>query len=108
MIEDLLNQTITVAKRTGNDGKGHYTYGTPKEYRARVEHKPRLIRAGTIDTGGANSLEKVSNARIFVDRTASVEIGDQITLPDGSVPMILLVAPQYDMDGALAYWRVDV
>ncbi|NLT36772.1 MAG: hypothetical protein GXX95_01240 [Methanomassiliicoccus sp.] len=107
MIEDLLNQTITVAKRTGNDGKGHYTYGTPKEYRARVEHKPRLVRTSSGD-GLTNRFEKVSNARIFVDRTASVEIGDQIILPDGSVPIILLVAPQYDLDGQLAYWRVDV
>ncbi|OPX62367.1 MAG: hypothetical protein A4E30_00760 [Methanomassiliicoccales archaeon PtaB.Bin215] len=106
MIDDLLNQTITVAKRVGNDGRGHYTYGAPKEHRARVEHKPRLVRSNIGDT--TNRFEKVSNARVYVEASASIEIGDKITLPDGSVPIIILVAPQYDMDGALAYWRVDV
>ncbi|MCE5255164.1 MAG: hypothetical protein LLG45_13340 [Actinomycetia bacterium] len=107
MIDEMLNQRVTIAKKAGSDGKGHYLYGNEVSYRARVQYKPRLVRTSSGD-GMTNRFEKVSNARVYVEAKASIELGDKITLPDGSTPMILLVSPMYGDSDELAYWTVDV
>lgn len=99
MIDDLLNQTVTVAPWISNDPKGRPVYGPAVSYRARVQSNPKIV----FNPSGQN----VHYAGIvYVEVSAVIDIKSQITLPDGSQPIIADVRPAYDRDGTLAYWRV--
>ena len=100
MIAGLLNQLVTVAPHTGNDAKGRPVYGTAVQYAARVQAKPRIV----LTRDGHDIL---SSARVYIVPSAVVAIDSQLTLPDGSQPIVLQVYPQYDKDGNLDHWMVD-
>ena len=100
MIAGLLNQLVTVAPHTGNDAKGRPVYGTAVQYAARVQAKPKIV----LNRDGQNIL---SSARVYIDPSAVIAIDSQITLPDGSQPIILQLFPSYDKDGNNDHWTVD-
>lgn len=90
---ELLNQTIQIAKTTINE-YGEPVPGVPTSYPARVEYEHTMTR----DSQGQ---EVLSKSQVYLDGTVGVTAKDEITLPDGSKPLILSVEATPDEDGTI-------
>lgn len=76
MLQELVGfcrQTVTVARRTGIDGFGEATYGTPQAYRVRISGMRRLITNSAGD-------EVLANQRIYFATSPQIGPHDQVTL----------------------------
>lgn len=88
----LMPETVSVASYTGSDGYGQPQHGSPVDYRARVIYRAKLVRA-------ANGEETVARGEVWLATTTAIDEQDQITLPDGTTPPILMVEQLSDADG---------
>lgn len=87
------NQTVTVYAFSKFDAYGSPTVSTAgSTYAALVVQQVKSIR----DKKG---VDKVSNTQIYLDGDVSIDIEDNITLPDGTSPIILAVQTYPDFDG---------
>lgn len=82
---EYLTETVRFAVRTTTDADRVQTYGGPVSVPAYVERFPRMIR----DSTGRDVL---AHATIIIDITPTVEPTAQVTMPDGSHPLILNVS----------------
>lgn len=89
---DLMPLTIQVKKRTGVNQYNEATYGSPVEYRARLEPTHRIFR-------GAQGEERIISARIIVDAQGELVDTDEVVLPDGTTPDVVSVTTEYDENG---------
>jgi hypothetical protein len=87
----LLKQTVSIAGTTTNK-YDEQVPGTPTSYPARVEYNNVLVK----DSQGK---EVVSKAQVILDGTVSVGSLDEITLPDGTKPIILSIEKNPDETG---------
>lgn len=83
-LKNLLRQKVTVRPYVGVDRYNKPTYGTAVTYDARVTFRQRLIRA-------ADGQEKMSSGEVWLDGSATLGTLDELTLPDGKVPLLLRV-----------------
>lgn len=92
-LKDLMPDSVVWSPFVSRDQFGAPTYGTPTTLRARVVRKHRLVR----DISGQ---QVVSTAQAWIISGDS-EIGstDQVTLPDGTTPVIAAVERQGDEVG---------
>jgi hypothetical protein len=97
---DLLTQTVTRKTVTGRDNYGQPSWSGAATLPCRVVHKTKLVRStasARSETEGAVR-EVVSTAQVWTAHVGwSVE--DQITLPDGTKPVILHVDSYPDEAG---------
>jgi hypothetical protein len=101
MIEGLLCQSVGVSLKTGVPDGGIGTYGSPTTYPARVEPYHRLMKSG-------DGSMKQTSALIYLGPTATVSIGDRITLPDTTSWEVVSVEPLYGRYGQLDHYEVIV
>lgn len=98
----LMKDSVAIAFRTSQDGYGAPIFGTPLTYRARVEpHVKRSPWSPSARSGNVSgdSVENWSSSRTFVTGAPFISEWDRITLPDGSVPVILSVEHVNDERG---------
>ena len=74
----LMNQTVTVAPRTGVDGFGRPTYGTAVSYKARLVGKRRQV----INAAGQ---QVVSDQTAYLYGAPAVDPQSKVTLSTGDV-----------------------
>jgi hypothetical protein len=100
-LQALLNQSVTWATFTGRDGYGKPTYNTAGAtiLPAYVSRKLRMI---------SNAAGKVivTRAMVLLDGIPGIGLEDQLTLPDGSTPVLVLVQTGVDEYGASFLTRV--
>ena len=91
---ELMPDTITITPSSATDMYGKRTYGgTPTTTRGRTSNKQELLR----DAAGR---EIVTTGRFYCYGNPTVSIGDRLTLPDGSTPIILSIDTNVDETGA--------
>lgn len=95
----LLRQTVTIATASTKDVYGKATFATGVDYPARVEPVNELVR-------GANAKEVVVNADVYLAGDVTVTTTSSLTLPDGSVPVIVAVDKQTGGDGTVHHTRI--
>jgi|ERR1019366_3291804 hypothetical protein len=90
----LMPETIIITHPdTLNNLHGKRTYtGTATNVRCRIQNKGMLIRA-------ADGKETVTTGRVYCYGIVSVSVGDKLTLPDGTSPVILSVDNSEDEAG---------
>lgn len=82
---DMLADTITITKESAKDKYGKQTFGgTVLTYTCRVQEESKLIR----DPAGK---EVVQTGAAYIPGVTNISTSDKLTLPDGSVPVILAV-----------------
>lgn len=99
---DMLADTVRLKKKSGTDGYGKPSYGTPDTYKARVVYKQRLVRT-------ALGEEVVATGNVLIEGTPVINSDDLLELPDGSTPIILTTSRTPDEKGAhhtRVYFRV--
>lgn len=102
MIDHLLNQSISINKRSGLNGYGRNSYSEDSTtYDARVQAKIQMV----LDTTGQ---EQVSSTIIYVTGSADIDVEDQITLPDSTTPEIIQIMKGIDHYGNTEYLAVYV
>jgi len=72
MYVDLLDQTVTVANKTGRNSEGQPTYGAGTQVNARVQETSKRFMKG-------NGMEVQARLMIFLPSTATVDTDDKIT-----------------------------
>jgi hypothetical protein len=97
----LLQQTVSVASATTTNLYGETSHGTATELAARVEPRVTQIRK-------ADGAVVPSKAYVYLDGDASITTQSQITLPDGTTPVILAVEKHTDETGAVDHTKVVV
>lgn len=70
----LLNQTLEIFPRTGNDSYGNQSLGSAVSVSARIEAMAEEI----VDTDGK---QRIARSRIFLEADVSISVEDQVTLP---------------------------
>ncbi len=81
---DLMPDTVTHKVMTGRDAYQKPTFGAGTDFKARVLFRQRWVRA-------ADGTEKLSRGTVWIGATPVIDPEDEITLPDGSTPPILVV-----------------
>jgi len=89
---NLMAQTVTIAPFSGTSAYGATTYGAAVSYGARVIYKSKLIRT-------PDGAEKVARGQVWLATVNAISVQDQITLPDGTTPVILTVEQIPDENG---------
>lgn len=97
---DLMPNTVTVRPFVSRDSYGAASYGSPTDYPARVNYKTHNI------LGPDNQLI-LSNGTIWMACSDPVSSDDQVTLDDGSTPVILKATRETDESGVVQYVRAD-
>lgn len=97
----MLSETVYHAAYSGQDGYGQPTYAPAIARACRIEWKLRRIVTAT-------GQERMSRARVFLDGTFTMDLRDQLTLPDGTMPTLQLVYAPSDVDGTRHHWEVSV
>jgi hypothetical protein len=82
---EYLLEVVQFAPRTTTDADRVQSYGAPVSVNAYIERFPRMTR----DAAGR---EVLVHATVIIDITPTVEPTAQVTMPDGSHPLILNVA----------------
>lgn len=100
-LTDLLNQTITVSEPATSNLYGTATYGTAVTYQARVSP------GGTKLVRGPDGRDNPVSATVYLNGLVPVSTRAQVTLPDGSQPVILSVARVYDVDGSVYATKIE-
>ncbi len=92
----MMPDTVQRAAWTGQDKNGQPTFAAAVDIRARVVRKPTVVRrSGSFDV----EREVISSATVWCAGEIGWDAKDQITLPDGSTPVILDVRKYPDGDG---------
>lgn len=89
---DMMPQTVIVAPYTGQNGDGEPTHGAGVSYPARVEGRIRYVAT-------RDGADRIAVRRVYLGTTASINVKDKITLPDGTSPPIIAVSPVDDEEG---------
>ena len=100
-IADLLNQTVTIEPKTGEDIQGKPSYGAAVAYAARVRPDETLIKA-------PDGSDVLIRARLTLLPDAVVSVGDRATLPDGQQADVLTVGTVADGQGEPHHIKVGV
>lgn len=96
---DMMPATVSVARFQSRDAYGAPTFAAAVNYRARVDFRTRLVR-------GPNAEMVVARGRAWLATVDAITAEDRVTLPDGSVPIILQVNQVPDEAGPL-YTSLD-
>ncbi len=81
---DMMPRTITHAAVTSRDAYGKPSYGTPTSYRARVTREIKRVRSQV------NGQDAISDTTVWVGGVIpNLVIDDQITLHDGTTPVLI-------------------
>lgn len=84
-LTDLMVETIVIANATGLDAYGKHSYGTARNVaQCRVQTGAHKVT----DQAGQ---EIVASGKVYVAGYPTVTPESKITLPDGSVPRVLVV-----------------
>ena len=94
-----LKESITLAPYAIYGEDSEPTWGTGVATACMITSKVQMIR----DAAG---LEKVSVAQILVDGATTITLKDKITMPDGTIPLILSIDTVYDAAGAAFAKRI--
>lgn len=97
--EDMMAANITVSQVLGRDTYGAITYGSPNTYKARVVYKTHNV------IGPSGQLVSARGYAIIAT-IEPIDINDQVLLPDGTTPKLLVVTQESDETGP-AYTRID-
>ena len=89
---DLFTQTITHAEFAGRGEYGAPAYGSAVSYDARIVDKQKLVKK-------SDGSEALSTSSVWIQGNPTITTEDEITLPDGRTPPILLVEHFPDDDG---------
>lgn len=89
-------ETITREPYAGLDAYGQRTYGAAETYKARIEHRARLVR-------DAHGEERVSQVQVYLASTTIFDVKDRLTLPDGTTPLMLALERVPDHQGESWY-----
>jgi hypothetical protein len=76
MIAHLLNQTVSIANKTGRNSEGQPTYGTPTSTSARVQETTQRVT-------NSKGMEVKAALKIFLPSPTTINIDDKVTF--GSV-----------------------
>ncbi len=90
---DLMTQTVKIAPTTFDD-RGQSTPGSAVSWPAYVDKKNRLVL-------GSTGQQVVSSTRVIAGGLTGATVTSQITLPDGTTPLILSVETLSDTSGPL-------
>jgi hypothetical protein len=90
---ELMPHTVSHAELASRDAYGKPVYGSAVDYTARVLYKNQKVRA-------KDGSEVVARGVVWIGGTPTVSPDDQLTLPDGSTPIILSFEQYADEDGA--------
>lgn len=71
----LLNQTLEIFPKSGNDAYGNQELGAGVSVSARIE----AVAEEVIDSEGK---QRVARSRIFLEPTVSISVEDKVLLPD--------------------------
>lgn len=88
----LMPHTVTHAAAAGRSAYGTPAYGSPASYRARVSYVSSYIRK-------ADGSEVLARGKVVLAGTPTVSPEDQIVLPDGSTPQIIVANIHADEKG---------
>lgn len=97
----MLTDTVIHAAYVSQDAYGKPVYGTPMSHPARVEYKVRRV----VDATGQ---ERVSRSRVFLDGDVTLDLRDRFTLPDGTMPPILVLYSPRDLNGSVDHHEVSL
>lgn len=99
--DDLMKSTVTVKHFTGYDNYGASAFGTAASYNARIVYEPKRILA-------QNGQEAVSSVQVWISGSVppAMNVKDQITLPDGTKPVIMRLDQVYDESGTEHHTKV--
>lgn len=97
---DMMPATVTVLSYLRSDGYAVPVFAdTPNTYPARVTYRTRRV----LNPAGE---EVVSRGTVWLATVDPISTKDQVTLPDGTTPLILQADQIADEDGPL-YTRLD-
>jgi len=80
----MMPHTVTIKPRTGVDAYSKPSYSAGVDWTCYVDYRPKKIR-------NAAGQEVVSSAQVYVGGVSGATVSSEITLPDGSKPVILMV-----------------
>lgn len=96
----LMVDTVQRAPYTGQNEFGEATYGPAAPVQCRVVRKPRVLHRSGVGAAVSGAVQEVvSTATVYCSGVPEWTGQDQITLPDGSTPLILQVDTYPDEDG---------
>lgn len=85
--------TVSLEPLSTHDGYGSPIYGTAVSYPAVVQHETRRVRKG-------EGYVEVNGTAVYVlSSSASIGLGDRVTLPDGKQPELLSAFTERDDEG---------
>jgi hypothetical protein len=88
---DMMHDEVQWAVRLSLDAYNAATYATATAVQCRIAHRTRMVR-------NLEGQEVVSTATIYCAGNPGIGPEDQITMPDGSTPPVLVVkTPKDDM-----------
>lgn len=96
---DVLLQTVTLAALSSTSGYGKPSFAAGTEYKARVVYKTQSIK-------NADGQDVMAHGVVWMKGSPVVAPEDQITLPDGSTPVILSLDRYADETGGYHHTRV--
>lgn len=97
-LQAMLVTPIQHAAYVGMDSYGKPSYGAPQTQFGKLEFRHRRI----VDMTGQ---ERLSRARVFLDGTVSLDLKDQVILPDGTAPPLVALYEVFDVDGSRSHWE---
>jgi len=95
----LLRQSVAISSSSSKDVYGKSSWATATDYPARVEPVNELTR-------DANAREVTVYADVYLAGDADVTTASRISLPDGSIPIIVAVDKQTAGDGTVHHTRI--
>ena len=95
----LLTETVQHAAYASRDAYGQMTYGTPVARPARIEY-------GTAVVTNRQGEDVITHAKVFMAGDFTLRAEDALTLPDGTTPPIIRLAPWTDTDGLLHHYEI--
>jgi hypothetical protein len=93
---DLMTQTIRHRPLTGRDTYAKPTYGTEVSYKGRVVYKHQKVSSAR-----SQGQDVLSTGYVIFAGLPTIKADDQITLPDGSTPLIQSWERQTDETGEI-------
>jgi hypothetical protein len=79
-----LKQTVTITPKSGSNGWGETSEGTPYTLKCRFQEGSKMVRSMANGTGihGIQAEEVVSTAQIYFDKLATITLDDEIEFTD--------------------------
>jgi len=97
--EDLMPDVVVRRPYTGQDKYSAPSFGAAQDVQCRVVRKPTILRRTGTGEATGTVREVVSSATVYCAGYVGWAMRDQITLPDGSQPVILDLRGYPDEDG---------